>query len=77
MIEHRQVAICGEAKSHCVNYSTRDLLSAWPEERASDIILLTDATSAVTGFEAAADKFESDMRAAGVTLATTTDFVPA
>lgn len=71
------VVVCGQAKSHCVNYSVRDLVAAWPPHRkTSDIVLLNDATSPVISFEAAADAFEADMRAAGVTIATTASFAP-
>jgi len=77
LIDHRQVLICGEAKSHCVNWTTRDLLSMWPKHRVSDIVLLTDATSPVAGFEQMADDFIADIRKAGVTLTTTTTFQPA
>jgi len=76
LISHRQVLICGEAKSHCVNFTTRDLLTKWPKERASDLVLLTDATSPVPGFEKSAEQFEADMRSAGLTLVSTTEFVP-
>jgi len=74
---HSQVIMCGEAKSHCVNFTTRDLLSAWPKDRpTSDIVVLEDATSPVPGCEAEADKFFDDMRAAGVTLVKAAEFVP-
>ena len=73
---HRQVVICGEAKSHCVNFTTRDLLSMWPASRVADLVVLTDCTSAVANFEAQADEFEADMKAAGVTLASSKTFVP-
>ena len=45
------VAICGEALSHCVNYTVRDLVDNWPEERIRDLYLLTDCSSPVPGFE--------------------------
>ena len=77
LLSHRQVLICGEAKSHCVNFTTRDLLSQCPPERVASIVVLTDATSPVAGHEAQADKFIDDMKAAGVTLCTTAEFVPA
>ena len=73
---HAQVVICGQAKSHCVNHSTRDLLSQWPARRAADLVLLTDCTTAVAGFEASADEFEADMRAAGVTLVSSKEYSP-
>ena len=74
---HSQVVVCGEAKSHCVNYTTRDLLSAWPKGRAvSDVVVLEDCTSSVGGFEAEADKFFDDIRTAGVTLVKAADWKP-
>jgi len=73
---HNQVVICGQAKSHCVNWTTRDLLSAWPKERTSDIVVFTDATTPVAGCEEMADQFFADMKAAGVTMAPSTEFAP-
>lgn len=46
-----KVVICGEALSHCVNYTVRDLVDAWPAERIQDLVLLTDCASSVPGFE--------------------------
>lgn len=77
LLRHRQVVICGEAKSHCVNFTTRDLLSMWPAERVEDIVVLTDGTTPVAGFEAQGDEFFRDMAKAGVTLVSSTEFRPA
>ena len=55
---------CGEAKSHCVNHTMRDVAAHWQKD-PSALILLNDCTSAVPGFEAAAQQFEQDMRAFG------------
>jgi nicotinamidase-related amidase len=74
LAKHKKVVCCGEAKSHCVNWSTRDLLSGWDSQRAGDIILLEDCASAVPGFEDAANKFVADMRTAGVTVCNASDF---
>mmetsp|Transcript_5958 Transcript_5958/g.8428 ORF Transcript_5958/g.8428 Transcript_5958/m.8428 type:complete len:299 (-) Transcript_5958:131-1027(-) len=65
-----RLLVCGQAKSHCVNYTLRDILDHWPEEDRSKITLLTDCSSAVPGFEDAATKFEDDMKSAGVNLCT-------
>ncbi|GLD96365.1 hypothetical protein PINS_up005048 [Pythium insidiosum] len=65
-----KVAICGEAISHCVNYTVRDLVDAWPADRMHDLVLLTDCMSPVPGFEAAGEAFLKDMAAKGVTLMT-------
>lgn len=69
-----KVAICGEAISHCVNYTVRDLVDAWPAERISDLVILTDCASPVPGFEAAGEEFLKDMAAKGVTLSTSAEF---
>ena len=77
LASHSQVVVCGEAKSHCVNFTTRDLLSAWPKGRpTSDICVLEDATSPVGGCEAEADQFFADMRTAGVTLVKAAEWEP-
>ncbi|MBM75026.1 MAG: hypothetical protein CMK59_06480 [Proteobacteria bacterium] len=58
------ILICGEAKSHCVNYTMRDLAAHWTKEQSA-LVLLSDCTSAVPGFEDAAAQFEHDMKALG------------
>jgi nicotinamidase-related amidase len=68
LAKHDKVLCCGEAKSHCVNWSVRHLLEGWPKGREADIVLLNDCCTAVAGFEDAAKTFESDMRTAGVSV---------
>ena len=70
-----KILVCGQAMSHCVNYTLRDLVERWPKERASEITLVLDGASAVPGFEAAADQFVSDMKAAGVQVRTTAEIL--
>mmetsp|Transcript_22779 Transcript_22779/g.59457 ORF Transcript_22779/g.59457 Transcript_22779/m.59457 type:complete len:628 (+) Transcript_22779:69-1952(+) len=72
--KHKKVVCCGEAMSHCVNWSTRDLLSGWEQGRISDIILLEDCASPVGGFEEVARHFVDDMRKAGITVCKAADF---
>jgi nicotinamidase/pyrazinamidase len=69
LAKHSQVIVCGEAKSHCVNWTTRDLVSGWPKGRPfSDIVVLSDGTCSVGGFEEMANEFFTDMEKQGVTL---------
>merc|ERR1712216_107474 len=68
MQKHNKVICCGEAKSHCVNWSVRHLADNWDQKRLGDIVLLEDACSAVGGFEEAATTFVTDMKAKGVTV---------
>lgn len=46
-----KIIVCGQALSHCVNFTARDLLEGWPKDRASDIIVLSDCASPVPSFE--------------------------
>eukprot|EP00978_Attheya_sp_CCMP212_P032175 scaffold124175_cov49-Attheya_sp.AAC.4 len=62
--------VCGQAMSHCVNYTLRDIVENWPTEERDKIFLLTDCASAVPEFEAAADIFMKDMKESGVNLCT-------
>ena len=40
---YSKVIICGQALSHCVNYTTRDILKHWiPTRNPSDLVLLLD-----------------------------------
>ncbi|KAG1708833.1 hypothetical protein DVH05_022454 [Phytophthora capsici] len=69
-----KVIVCGEAISHCVNYTVRDLVAVWPKERRHDLVILTDCTSPVPGFEKAGEEFLRDMAAEGLTLTTSDKF---
>ena len=64
LANHSLVIVCGEAKSHCVNYTLRDLLDGWPSNRKTEanVVLMSDGTSPVAGAEAAAEKLEADMK---------------
>ena len=62
-----KLLFCGDAASHCVNYTMRDLADNWKGDMAA-LTLLSDCTTAVPGFEADADKFLADMTALGCTV---------
>lgn len=66
--------ICGQALSHCVNYTVRDIVSQWSS--STSIILLKDCMSSVPGFEEAGEKFLQDMIKVGVKVDTSESFVP-
>lgn len=74
LAKHQKVLCCGEAKSHCVNWSVRHLLQCWPKGRSSDIVLLKDCCSAVSGFEEVAQQFEKDMENAGLSVVSAEEF---
>ena len=69
------ILVAGEAGSHCVANSVRDLAEALGGEAVRKIVLLTDAVSPVTGFERFQDEFIQDLTARGMRWATTMDFM--
>lgn len=68
---HERVLVCGQAKSHCVSCTVRDLVDQWPKTELHRIWLLSDGMSSVPGFEGAGEKFIDDMRLAGLTIVPT------
>jgi nicotinamidase/pyrazinamidase len=68
LIVSDRLLVCGQAMSHCVNFTLRDVAKHWPSDKLSNITLLTDCASAVPGFEAAAETFQNDMAEMGVVL---------
>lgn len=64
-----KLVICGQALSHCVNFTMRDVLANWTKS-PSQLVLLSDGASAVPGFEASAAQFVQDMKDAGCTVTT-------
>ena len=69
------IFVAGEAGSHCVANSVRDLADALGEGAVHKIVLLTDAVSPVTGFERFQDEFIQDLTARAMRMATTTEFM--
>ena len=71
-----QVYITGEAGSHCVRATTEHIVANWDPRQLSQLVLLTDCISPVTGFGAQYDDFVRDMRARGLQIAQAADIVP-
>ncbi|KAG7343444.1 isochorismatase family protein [Nitzschia inconspicua] len=63
-----RLLVCGQAMSHCVNYTLSSIVEQWDRNKLSNITLLTDCASSVPGFEAAGAKFQQDMSQLGVIL---------
>ncbi len=66
------VAIAGEALSHCVANTIRDLLTCLPAEK---LVVLTDVSSNVTGFEEYGTMFLQEVENIGVRLMTSEQFL--
>jgi len=65
------ILIAGEALSHCVANTIRDLLTCIPAEK---IIVLTDVSSNVSGFEDYGTQFLQEVENIGVRLMTSDEF---
>lgn len=69
------VLLAGEALSHCLANTVRDIVQAFGADAAvSKLVLLTDASSNVPGFEPLGRQFVDDLVRLGMRTATTTDF---
>ena len=66
------IAIAGEAFSHCLANTTRDLIPLIPTEK---LILLTDCSSNVAGFESLGEEFLQEVRKLGIRTMTSEDFL--
>lgn len=72
--EADRVLVTGEALSHCVANTARDIAANFSVANyASKLTLLTDTTSNVTGFEFLGDAFVKDLEAKGMRLEKSTD----
>ena len=70
------VAVAGEAGSHCLANTVRDIADNFGDDRPGlQIVLLQDATSPVGGFGPFQDKFLAEMTARGMQLSTTREFL--
>lgn len=67
--------IAGEARSHCVANSVRDLVALRPQ-LTDRLVLLEDTTSDVPSFESLGTAFVSDLSAMGMRCIPTTEWRP-
>jgi nicotinamidase-related amidase len=68
------ILISGEALSHCVANTARDVVTEFSPDQVKKFVLLEDASSNVTGFEALGKKFVDDMVKMGMQIAKTDTF---
>jgi len=72
------VLLAGEALSHCLANTVRDIADCFSDPSTiSKLVLLTDASSSVTGFEQYGDDFVAEMSRRGMKKMKTTDFLAA
>jgi nicotinamidase/pyrazinamidase len=70
------VAIAGEALTHCLANTVTDVANNFGDDSfVSKLVLLTDASSGIPGFEQYASRFVAGMTRRGMQLSTTIDFL--
>ena len=69
------VACSGQALSHCVANTLRDLAANLEPADISKLVLITDTTSPVPGFEELAQQFLMEMKARGMRTVKSTEFL--
>lgn len=71
-----EVALSGQALSHCIANTVRDIADYLGPESISKLVLIEDTSSPVPGFEALACQFLSDMRQRGMKTVKAAEFHP-
>lgn len=76
LIDADVIAIAGEAGSHCLANTVRDIAQNFGDDSyIQRLVLLEDATSPVPGFEKYQSEFVRDMTARGMQISSTTTFL--
>jgi nicotinamidase-related amidase len=75
-----RLLVCGQASSHCVASSVRDIVAKWEEGAGRGvpldrIVLLKDCMSPVPGFESVAEQFFDAMKSKGVSVRNSTELL--
>lgn len=70
------ICLTGEALSHCVASTVRDIAACFSDPQyVQKLVLLTDTSSNVPGFDFLGTKFVNDLMAKGMQVSTSTDFL--
>lgn len=73
LAEADTILIAGEALSHCVANTVRDIADSLGAEHVGKLVLLSDCTSSVSGFEQLGEDFMREMTARGMRVSASTD----
>jgi len=69
------IALSGQALSHCVANTVRDIANNFGEDNIKKLTLLIDTTSSVKGFEQMGIDFLEEMKRRGMQISTAEDFL--
>jgi len=70
---HMRLLICGQASSHCVNFTVRDIADNWKASDLKRLEILQDAMSPVSGFNDVSAKFFKEMGNKGLKITKTSE----
>lgn len=68
------VLYSGQAGSHCLRFTFEDMLKEFGPDKAKNMAIATDLTSAVTGFETQMEEFFHEVEQKGVLITTSEKF---
>lgn len=74
IFEADEIIIAGEAKSHCVANTVRDLADISGDERVKKMVFLEDTSSSVKGFEKEGKSFIVEMVERGMKIISSSDW---
>ena len=69
------IALSGQALSHCVANTVRDIADSFGDESIHKLVLIEDTSSPVPGFEGLAEEFLTDMKHRGMQVCKARQFV--
>jgi nicotinamidase/pyrazinamidase len=69
------IGLSGEASSHCLSSTVRDIANNFGEDNIKKLMLLEDTCSPVAGFEQQAADFINEMTARGMQISTSDKFL--
>lgn len=69
------IPLSGQALSHCVANTVRDIANNFGEENVKKLVLLEDTTSSVPGFENLGQDFLAEMKSRGMQTSKAADFL--
>ncbi len=70
-----RIVLSGQALSHCVANTIRDIANHFTDDNISKMILIEDTTSSVPGFEEVGKVFLKEMKTRGMRTAQSTDYL--
>lgn len=70
-----EILLAGEARSHCLANTVRDIANNFGEDNIKKMVLLEDATSDVGGFEQMGEDFVKEMKGRGMRVSNTVDYL--